>query len=296
MAPSSLHESLLSNLSHAFIDFANEIGHDRDIYKLLVYMNKRLYYDEKDGENDQRIAIPDFQVDFEVTPSIGKPRMIQKWVGEVAFTSSASKTRDHLKDIIATNPTIDLAFLFCIQESPRWQSPSLDDPPAKQLRVEPAVKYDDFNPIVQEGGMGIVWRGITWVSIAQVSVEVYTRSPQDGKLVVDVDQQGDYSARGVLYPSLSTDDVDRLLSRASGALKTSLLALMESGDGEAKYVEQVRTSTATLTVPWRSFLRSLKNAVMQTAYERYIQWRNSSGKRKAASARRATTSSKRTKK
>jgi len=197
MAPSSLHVSLLSNLSHTFIDFTNVIGHDRDIYKLLVYMNKHLYYDEQDGENDQRIAIPDFQVNFEVTPSVGKPHMIQKWVGEVTFTSSASKTHDHLKDIITTNSTIDLAFLFCIQESPRWQSPSLDDPPVKQLRIEPAIKYDNFNPIVQEGGMGIVWRGITWVSIVQVSVEVYTHSPQDGKLVIDVNQQGDYLAHGV---------------------------------------------------------------------------------------------------
>jgi len=197
MTPSSLHESLLFNLSHTFIDFANVIGHDRNIYKLLIYMNKRLYYEEQDGENNQRIAISDFQVDFEVTPSVGKPCMIQKWVGEVVFTSSASKMRDHLKDIITTNPTINLTFLFCIQESPRWQSLSLDDPPAKQLRIEPAVKYNDFNPIVQEGGMGIVWRDITWVSIAQVSVEVYTCSPQDGKLVVDIDQQGDYSARGV---------------------------------------------------------------------------------------------------
>ncbi|KAI9567320.1 hypothetical protein HD554DRAFT_2173435 [Boletus coccyginus] len=255
MAPSSLHKSL-SNLSHVFINFVNVISHDQDIYKLLIYMNKHLYYDEQDGENDQRIAIPDFQVDFEVIPSVGKPHMIQKRVDEVTFTSSTFKMCDHLKDIIAMNPTIDLAFLFCIQESPRWQSPSLDDPPAKQLHIKPTVKYNDFNPIVQEGGMEIVWRGITWISIAQVSVEVYMHSPQDGKLVIDIDQQGNYSTHGVLYPSLSTDDVNWLLCKASGALKTSLLALMESGDGEA------------------NFLCSLKNAIMQTAYECYIQWHN----------------------
>ena len=94
-----------------------------------------------------RLAIPDFQLMIEVNTDT-KPRMIPKWVGEVSFTVPASKTRDHLKEIVASKATVDLAFMFSIQESPKWESPNVNTPRAQQLHAEPLVDYDAFDPTV----------------------------------------------------------------------------------------------------------------------------------------------------
>ena len=87
-----------------------------------------------------------------------------------------------------------------------------------------------------------------------------------------------------------------MLVNASRALKTSVLAVMESTTAEPKCIEQVRQSTATLTVPWESLLRSLRMAVRECVYERYLKWYTSSGKRKYSPQPSESVSSKRAKK
>lgn len=91
------------------------------------------------------------------------------------------------------------------------------------------------------------------------------------------------------------DGIDNVLIDASNALKSSLLAVMESGTGEHTYIERVRESEAIMKVSWTSFIRSMRTAVVETAYERYVQWYTSVAKRKFASQSKDTGSSKRAK-
>ncbi|KAG8218086.1 hypothetical protein J3R82DRAFT_3593 [Butyriboletus roseoflavus] len=211
-------------------DIESTFGHNQIDYDIPIFLNKDLSYDkphQQDVENGHRHAIPDFQLCFAVN-HMDKPLMIQKWISEVTFTTSTSKTHDCLKDITATNSTIDLIFLFCVDKSPQWKSLAMDDP-------------------FQENGSRIIWRNFIWASITQISLEVYMCSSQ-GKLIVNVDQQGECSAHGLLHPFLSIDDVDQLLTDVSRALKMSLLALMESHGEEAEYIDQVCQTTGTLMV------------------------------------------------
>lgn len=201
MSPSSLHESPVSALSDVVGDFTREIGYDRTMLKARMYTNKHLRYKgprQEEDRRDIREVVPDFQLTIEVNE--GKKRTIPKWVGEVAFTSSAPKARDRLRELGIAKPSIDLAFLFSIQESPKWESPGIDNPSARRLHAEPFVDFDDFDPTIEGNGMGpVTFRGIVWASIARLVLEVYVRSPTDGKLVVKVDQQSKYSARAVCY-------------------------------------------------------------------------------------------------
>lgn len=207
MSPSGLHESVASTLGDIVSDFARAIGHDKDVHKLIIYMNKHIFYNaphQAKDEGEMREGTPDFQLVMEINGG-KQPYMDPKWVGEVAFTTSVSKARVNLKNIIASKPSIDLAFIISIHESPKWEGPSAGNPSAQQLRAQPLVdNYRAFKPTVEGNGMGpVIFGGITWISIARITLEVYVRSPEDGTLTVDDDLQSPYSARGVSPQSIS---------------------------------------------------------------------------------------------
>lgn len=75
-----------------------------------------------------------------------------------------------------------------------------------------------------------------------------------------------------LYPTTNMQDVDELLLKASECLKTSLIAEMEASQADAHCIEQVRQSTAGLTIEWNPVLLSFRTAVYASAYQRYRDW------------------------
>lgn len=197
MSPSSLHECIFTTLVNVIGEFTSAIGHDKDIHKITTPLNKRLNYRgplQLEDEVDMRKVVPDFQLTIEVNEDDLKPRTILKWVGEVAFTSSVDVARDRLKGIVAARPSVDLALLFTIHESPKWESPASNNPAAQRLRAEPFLDYEDFSPVMDRLGPAVLG-GITWTSLSQVAVEAYIRSPEDGGLIVNEN----YLTRGVRH-------------------------------------------------------------------------------------------------
>lgn len=208
MSPSSLHETILNSLIGVLHGkYINQLGHDDLAHEIVTCMNGSLLYDppgdtkgskKKTGSGSKRETIPDFQLAIKVNAG-ENPGKIMKWIGEVAFTVPTSKTRDRLKDVVASYPSVDLAFLFSIDESPKWESPANDNPFAQQLRAQPFVEYRDFKPAAGGDGMTITFGGITWASVSRVALEVYVRSPEEAILVIDGDDQSEYTARGVRF-------------------------------------------------------------------------------------------------
>jgi hypothetical protein len=225
MSRSCLHDTVVATFNCFIGEFTHAIGHDPKIHRVSASMIGHLYYEvPRPFEGDKRgggriqsdnliIVFPDFQLKIQVNTT--KPR-VPKWVGEVAFTTSASRTRDQLKDVIASNPTVDLAFLFIIDESPKWESPTSENSFAQQLSTQPVMKYDDFNHKVDGNGMGpINFGGITWASVSRVALEVYMRSPENGALTIDENEQSNYSARGVCFHSAFFMPTDAIIATLS---------------------------------------------------------------------------------
>ena len=196
MQPSSVHEAFLVALTRAIGAFTSGIGHDNCDYNFGSSLNKPLFYVKTDGSSGK--AIPDYQLVME-NNSNGAPGLplIPKWIGEVSFTVSPSYTRQHLKHVIESQPTVDLAFMIKIEESPKWASPSRKHTRAQELRSQPFRAYNDFIPALPADRLGpVVVEEFTWISITRVTFELYFRHP-DGPLVIDDNLRDDYSACGV---------------------------------------------------------------------------------------------------
>ena len=144
MKLSSTHESFLSTFNCVINSFTDGISHDKDIYNFNNNMNKPLFYTKPNGSLG--MAIPDFQLvienNFGCTP--GDP-FIPKWIREVTFMVPPPDTHTNLKQIVKSHPTIDLAFMLTIQESPKWASPSSKNV-AKNLCTGPLLSFKDFMP------------------------------------------------------------------------------------------------------------------------------------------------------
>ena len=68
--------------------------------------------------------------------------LIPKWIGEVSFTVSPSYTSGHLKQIVESQVTVDLAFMISIEEAPKWASPG-----GKHTHVQKLHSCYDFSPL-----------------------------------------------------------------------------------------------------------------------------------------------------
>ncbi|KAG6370925.1 hypothetical protein JVT61DRAFT_10772 [Boletus reticuloceps] len=195
MQPSSTHEAFIVALTSVIGTFTNGIGHNPYNYNFGSSLNKSLFYTQPDGSS--RRAIPDYQLVMENNSNRapGTP-LIPKWIGEVSFTVSPSYTRKHLRQVVKSQPSVDLAFMIRIEELPKWASPS-KDARVQKLRSQPFRAYKNFIPALPAGSLGpVVVEEFTWISITRVTFELYLRRP-DGHLVVDGSLQDDYSARGV---------------------------------------------------------------------------------------------------
>lgn len=229
MNKSCLHSTVINTFNRLIGKFPIAIDHDDYVHQVLISTIGHLDYnaprpfkgDERGGGRTEGgnliAAFPDFLLKIQVNATVTKPRVIPKWVGEVAFTTSASRTRDQLQDVITSNPTVDLAFLFVIDESPKWESPTSENSFAQQLSTQPVMKYVDFNHKVDGNGMGpINFGGITWASVSRVALEVYMRSPENGALTIDENEQSNlYLARGVCLHSAFFMPTDAIIATLS---------------------------------------------------------------------------------
>ncbi|KAI9453750.1 hypothetical protein HD554DRAFT_2031731, partial [Boletus coccyginus] len=282
MQPSSVHEAFIMALTRSIGTFTSGIGHDHCNYNFGSSLNKPLFYIKTDGSSGR--AIPDYQLVMENNSdrAPGLP-LIPKWIGEVSFTVPSSYTCRHLKQVVESQPTVDLAFIIRIEESPKWVSPNSKDTRTQKLRSQPFHAYNDFIPALPVGSLGpVVVEEFTWISITHVTFELYLRPP-DGPLVIDDNLQDDHLACGTLYPTVDMENVDLLLGRASDRLRQSLISEMEASQEDVQAIEQVRRSEARLEVPWNTVLRSFRSAVLMAAHERYTDWHRS-GKRKLTTA------------
>lgn len=205
----------MSTFNRLINSFTDGIGHDRDIFNFNNNMNKPLVYIKPNGS--MAAGIPDFQLEIE-NNSVLRPgdAFFPKWIGEVAFTVSPSDTRANLKQIVDSHPTVDLAFLVTIQEVPKWASPSRKDV-ARNLRTGPLLSFKEFIPAMAETSLGpVIVDQFTWISVTQVTIEVYLRRP-NGPLNIDVDLQDDFSALGVRDHSAKCHDLT-CVDRSLGAL------------------------------------------------------------------------------
>lgn len=201
MKPSAAHEAFMTALNRIILAFANKIGHDQFVYNVNTLLNSGLFYRKSDGS--QAVKIPDFQLIIEANSRFARGlRQTPKWIGEVCFTVSSSDTRTHLKRLVDAMPSVDLAFLITIVESPKWRSPSSESTHALKLRSQPFLEYDDFIPDLPAGTLGpIIVEQINWISVTRVNIEVYLRRP-NGTLVIDVNSRDNHSASGVSFNSM----------------------------------------------------------------------------------------------
>jgi hypothetical protein len=65
--------------------------------------------------------------------------LIPKWIGEVSFTVSSSYTHKHLKHVVDSQPTVDLAFMIRIEEFPKWESPKRKHACAQNCAPNPSA-------------------------------------------------------------------------------------------------------------------------------------------------------------
>jgi hypothetical protein len=196
MQPSSVHKAFIVALTCAIGVFTSSIiGHDNCDHNFSSSLKKPLFYVKTNGSGGR--VITDYQLVME-NNSNGAPGLplIPKWIGEVSFTVSSSYTRKHLKQVVDSQPMLDLAFMIRIEESPKWESPKRKHTRAQKLRSQPFRMYNDFIPALPADVLGpVVMEEFTWNSITRITFEFYLRRP-DGFLVVDCNLQDNYSACG----------------------------------------------------------------------------------------------------
>ncbi|KAF8546475.1 hypothetical protein OG21DRAFT_1491171 [Imleria badia] len=139
--------------------------------------------------------------------------------------------------------------------------------------IEEQPKWDFMSGIGDDLG-SVVKNNFAWISIRQVSFELYLCSPS-GSLVIGDASQDEYSACGTLYPTIDMLDIDLLLLNASNTLRDSLVLEMQGTNTSAESIERVHQSTAGLIIPWDHVLVSYKMAVLAAAYQHYKEWYSS---------------------
>lgn len=280
-------------------EYVSSLGHDKVVFNFNSNLNTPLSYQKSNGSRG--LAIPDYQLVLENNSAQAPDSpFVPKWIGEVTFTVPPAQTRIQLQRVVDHQPTVDLAFLVTIQESPKWVLPKKKDTGAQNLRSQPLLSYRNFIPPMPADIFGpVIVEGFTWMSITQISFEVHLRRP-DGSLILDVNGDKDFSAVAVrlfhmilfiltstlqtIYPTIDTKQVDDLLTKASRRLKAMLIAEMEASQAAADCIDRVRQSTGSLSMSWDSVQLSLRSAVHSAAYQRYTEWCTSeSGKRKHSS-------------
>ncbi|KAG6369352.1 hypothetical protein JVT61DRAFT_14995 [Boletus reticuloceps] len=238
MQPSSTHEAFIVALTHAINTFTSGIGHDQYNYNFGGSLNKSLFSTQPNGSSIR--AIPDYQLVMENNSdhAPGIP-LIPKWIREVSFTVSPTYTRKHLRQVVKSQPSVDLAFMIRIEESPKWASPRSKDTHVQKLRSQLFCTYKDFILDLPAGSLGpVVVEEFTRISITCVTFELYLRHP-DGHLVVNSNLQDDYLAHGVLYPTVAMENVDLLLGKASDCLIQLLIGGMEVSQEDVQAIEVV---------------------------------------------------------
>ncbi|KAF8122335.1 hypothetical protein EV363DRAFT_1301269 [Boletus edulis] len=276
MQPSSTHEAFIVALTSAIGTFTNGIGYNPYNYNFGSSLNKSLFYTQPDGSSAR--AIPDYQLVMENNSNRapGTP-LIPKWIGEVSFTASPSYTRKHLRQVVKSQPSVDLAFMIRIEELPKWASPS-KDARVQKLRSQPFPHTRISSPL-PAGSLGpVVVEDFTWISITRVTFELYLLAALMAALLSTVVSKIITRHAGVGMVG-GHGKYHLLLSKASECLIESLISEMEASQEDVQAIEQVRRSEARLEVPWDLVLRSFRSAVLTAAYERYIDWYGS-GKRK----------------
>ena len=111
------------------------------------------------------MVIPDFQVVIENSNHAPGDPFIPKWIGEVAFTVLPSDTHTNLKQIVESQPMVNLELMLTIQEYSKWMSPPSKDI-VKNLCTEPLLSFKDFVLPITENSLGpVVVDQFTWISI-----------------------------------------------------------------------------------------------------------------------------------
>ncbi|KAF8129767.1 hypothetical protein EV363DRAFT_1336441 [Boletus edulis] len=271
MNPSSAHEGFVVLLSRLVTRFLSTLGHDKHMFDFIVATNMGLRY--TNGNNIRRMAEPDFQVLIE---NIHSRKWRPKWIGEVSFTVSPTVTRNNLRQVIAHQPHVDLAFMITIKEDPKWASPNSenDSEALHQLRSQPLLTDEQFGLNVGDDLGSVVKGGFAWISIQEITFELYLRS-SSGSLVIDDTRRDEHSAYGTLYPTNDMRDIDLLLLDGSNNLRDSLVLEMEGSDASAASIGRVRRSMANLAIDWDLVLQSYRIALLTAAYQRYEEWHQS---------------------
>ncbi|KAG6372526.1 hypothetical protein JVT61DRAFT_7634 [Boletus reticuloceps] len=268
MNPSFAHEGFVVLLSRLVTRFLSTLGHDEHMFDFIVATNMGLRY--TNGNNIRRMAKPDFQVHIENNHS-GK--FTPKWIGEVSFTVSPTVTRNNLRQVIAHQPHVDLAFMIIIKEDPKWASPGSENysEALHQLRSQPLLTHEEFVLNVGDDFGSVVKGGFAWISIQEITIELYLRS-SSGSLVIDDARQDEDSAYGTLYPTNDMLGIDLLLLDGSNNLRDSLVLEMEGTDASAASIGRVRQSMANLVIDWDYVLLSYRSVLLTAAYQRYQEW------------------------
>ena len=159
----STHESFLSTFNYVIISFTDHIGQDKDVYNFNNNMNKPLFYIKPNGS--MGMVIPDFQAVIENSNHTPGDPFIPKWIGEVAFTVLSFDTHANLKQIVESQPMVNLEFMLTIQESSKWMSPPSKDI-VKNFCTELLLSFKNFVLPIAENSLGpVVVDQFTWISI-----------------------------------------------------------------------------------------------------------------------------------
>ncbi|KAG1794235.1 uncharacterized protein HD556DRAFT_1200378, partial [Suillus plorans] len=275
MPPLPVHEQPAAHLAKAINKFMEAIPYDKLLIDITMHLNHRI-------QNKDSMNIPDLHLTVTAQPpedmesdEIVVAKSISKWVGECGLSSDRNCMVRKLSITCDGHRDIDYAFVISFEERVKWQQPKEDNIIAQQLRLAPALDYEDFIPSrikksLRFGPVDI--RSHTWIDISQIRYSMHKRG-MDGHFNFNNKNTATF-AEGTLYPILQMDDVEHMLDDAAENLKEYIISLMEGMGLEQSAVQSARDSRPMFDPVWGAATNSISLAIYLTAYCHYLDWRH----------------------
>ncbi|KIK22283.1 hypothetical protein PISMIDRAFT_102706, partial [Pisolithus microcarpus 441] len=268
---SAIHEAPINTVDSIFLREVVMLNYPLNLVSMTLGHNTELK--TMGGSR----AVPDICIEFYSKGPI--PKVAYLVICQISFTESSDDAFDVIESIVEANPSIQMAMLLDIKESPDFSGPSSQSKTWKLLSQDlTPLSLQEF--ITASNLMGwattfaepIMVSHHVWCSIISVNYYVWLR---DSTSALNIHATSKCTAHGSMPGNTGMDAVQNMIVQGLDCIRKSLIAFF-------KDTMQVSMVTADLVplenhishfpTTFDSFADDLKRGALLTAHSHYITW------------------------
>ncbi|KAG6370989.1 hypothetical protein JVT61DRAFT_10704 [Boletus reticuloceps] len=226
--------------------------------------------------------ITDVLLEFGVSDGLLEP--IYPVVCQIAVTQTFQDAQEEIEILTNAYPSLCMAIIIDIQESPSFRSPLLRSVAWKTLSQESYMSYITFlnrSSIHQvplaTSSKPVIVSDHAWSSVKEVEYHVWVKVPGSNRLHVDA-EPGDNYATCSSPGNSGRDIIEAMLLRGLSKVKRSVTSLCETIIRTAEHpsidLMALHSHTTELPVSLQSFDNDIATGIQLTSHGRYQDWFN----------------------